>query len=156
MNEKKSFHCRKATLDDLQAIVNLLIEDELGKTREQPSGELDRCYIDAFHKIDRDPNQFLMLAILDNRIVGTCHLTMMPSLTFRGSSRMQIEAVRIAKEHRGHNIGTWMMNAAIEYGKANGASLLQLTTDKKRQRAKRFYERLGFIASHEGMKLHLI
>jgi len=151
-----NFHYRKATLDDIQAIVDLLLEDELGKTREQHIGELDLCYIDAFQKIDTDPNQFLMLVVMGNKIVGTCHLTIMPSLTFKGSTRMQIEAVRIAKEYRGHNIGTWMMNAAIEYGKANGASIIQLTTNKKRHRAKQFYEGLGFIASHEGMKLHLI
>lgn len=154
MNTK--FHYRKATIDDLQAIVDLLIEDELGKTREQLTGELDLSYIDAFQKIDADPNQFLMLTTMDDQIVGTCHLTIMHSLTFRGSTRMHIEAVRIAKKYRGHNIGTWIMNAAIEYGKANGASLIQLTTNKKRPRAKQFYKRLGFIASHEGMKLHLI
>lgn len=151
-----SFHYRKATFADLKTIVDLLLEDELGKLREQPAEELDTCYIEAFQKIDADPNQFLMLAMMGDKIVGTCHLTMMPSLTFKGSTRMQIEAVRITKNHRGHSIGTWMINAAINYGKANGASLIQLTTNKKRHRAKQFYERLGFIASHEGMKLHLI
>ncbi len=149
-----SLYFRKAVVNDLQAIINLLIEDDLGKTREQHTGGLDQCYIDAFHKIDADPNQFLMLAIMDDKIVGTCHLTIMPSLTFRGSTRMQIEAVRVSKEHRGHRIGTQMLGAAIEYGKANGVSLLQLTTNKKRARAKEFYERLGFVASHEGMKLY--
>jgi N-acetylglutamate synthase-like GNAT family acetyltransferase len=151
-----SFYCRKATLDDLQAIINLLTEDELGKTREQLSKEVEVCYIDAFRKIDADPNQFLMIAIMDNKIVGTCHLSIMPSLTFKGRTRMQIEAVRIAKEHRGQTLGKQMINAAIEYGKTKGASLIQLATNKKRHRAKQFYEQLGFTASHEGMKLHLL
>lgn len=146
---------RKATINDLQRIVELLIEDELGKLREKQCEEVDRCYIEAFQKINADPNQFLMLATMSDIIVGTCHLTIMPSLTFRGATRMQIEAVRVAKEYRGNNIGTRMINAAIEYGKANGALSIQLTTNKRRQRAKKFYERLGFIASHEGMKLYL-
>jgi ribosomal protein S18 acetylase RimI-like enzyme len=79
----------------------------------------------------------------------------MPSLTFTGQTRMQIEAVRVSEQFRGQKIGEWMMNAAINYGKSKGASIIQLTTNKKRLRAKKFYEKLGFEASHEGMKLYL-
>ena len=144
---------RKATLNDLNAILNLLLEDELGKTRE--STELDQRYMDAFYKIDTDPNQYLMLVENGSEIVGMCHLTIMPSLTFRGSTRMQIEAVRVAEKYRGQKIGEWAMKSAVLYGKSKGASIVQLTTNKKRPSAKSFYEKLGFEASHEGMKLYL-
>jgi ribosomal protein S18 acetylase RimI-like enzyme len=96
-----------------------------------------------------------MVVLLGTEIVSTCHLTIMPSLSFMGKSRMQIEGVRVATKLRGHKIGEWMLNAAIEYGKLRGATIIQLMTNKKRVRAIRFYEKLGFIASHEGMKLYL-
>ncbi|MDN3030507.1 MAG: GNAT family N-acetyltransferase [Candidatus Tisiphia sp.] len=145
---------RKARIADLTVIIKLLSEDELGQTREQFSEKLDQAYIDAFHRIDNDPNQYLMIMEMDKEIVGTCHLTIMPSLTFIGSTRMQIEAVRVAKDYRGQHLGEWMMNSAMKYGKSKGVSIVQLTTNKKRPRAKQFYEKLGFEATHEGMKLY--
>ncbi|WP_341751947.1 MULTISPECIES: GNAT family N-acetyltransferase [unclassified Candidatus Tisiphia] len=145
---------RKATIADLRTIVNLLLEDELGQTREQFSAELDQAYIDAFYKIDSDPHQYLMIVEMNKEIVGTCHLTIMPSLTFIGSTRMQIEAVRISEKYRGKHFGEWMMSIAMKYGKSKGVSIVQLTTNKKRPRAKQFYEKLGFEATHEGMKLY--
>jgi len=146
---------RKATINDLNTIIDLLLEDELGRTRESKKPKLDQHYIDAFHMIDVDRNQYLMVVESSSEIVATCHLTIMPSLTFIGSIRMQIEAVRVAEKYRGHKIGEWMMNAAIAYGKSKGVMIVQLTTNKKRPRAKNFYERIGFEASHEGMKLYL-
>ena len=142
---------RRATRDDIETIVHLLLEDELGQSRES---YLDmQPYIKAFEQIDADPGQFLMIVLLDDEIVGTCHLTIMPSMTNKGSIRMQIEAVRIADKHRGNKIGEWMINEAIAYGRDKGASLIQLMTNKKRDKAKKFYEKLGFLATHEGMKL---
>lgn len=88
----------------------------------------------------------------EQQIVATCHLTIMSSLTFIGSTRMQIEAVRVSSLYRGQHIGEWMMNAAFAWAKANNAAIIQLTTNKQRPRAKQFYERLGFVATHEGMK----
>ena len=146
---------RKATIHDLQAIVHLLMEDKLGKTREHLNGILDQRYLDAFHRIDADPNQYLMVVCRLDGIIGTCHLTIMPSLTYTGSTRMQIEAVRISEKHRGQKIGEWMMNAAMEFAKSHHVSMIQLATNKHRSRAKQFYERLGFKATHEGMKLHI-
>lgn len=146
---------RKATISDVKTIVMLLAEDELGQTREQLDVNSFEHYINTFHKIDSDYNQYLMVVLMDEKVVGTCHLHIMPSLTFMGSIRMQIEAVRVASEYRNRKIGEWMINSAIEYGKVNGVSIVQLTTNKKRLRAKQFYERLGFDASHEGMKLFL-
>lgn len=151
----KNLTYRKTTINDLNAIVCLLLEDDLGKTREQLQTKLDQCYIDAFHRIDADPNQYLMVVEMAGKIVGTCHLTIMPSLTFMGATRMQIEAVRVAEKYRGQKIGEWMMNATIAYGKSKSASIIQLTTNKKRPRAKQFYENYGFEASHEGMKIFL-
>ena len=145
--------CRKAKLQDLPRIIELLFEDELGQTREYKSKELDKRYIDAFHKITDDSNQYLMVVENDREIIATCHLTIMPSLTFIGSTRMQIEAVRVAEKYRGQKIGSWMFNQANLYAKECGVSIIQLTTNKKRTFAKQFYEKLGFEASHEGMKL---
>ena len=151
----KNLSHRRATINNVGTIVNLLLEDELGKTRESTNIVLDQRYITAFHKIDIDQNQYLMIVENGEEIVGTCHLTIMPSLTFSGKTRMQIEAVRILEKYRGHKIGEWMMQASISYGKAKGASIVQLTTNKKRIKARKFYECFGFEASHEGMKLYL-
>ena len=145
---------RRATIDDLGTIVNLLIEDELGSLREKTSDKLDQRYIDAFAFIDSDPNQYLMVVEENNQVIATCHLTIMPSLTFTGQTRMQIEAVRVSEKLRGHKIGEWMINQAIEYAKSRNASIIQLTTNIKRPRAKIFYERLGFESTHVGMKLY--
>ncbi len=146
---------RKARIADLPRLVELLLEDELGSTRESKSSELDKNYIKAFHKIDSDPNQYLMVIENGDEIIGTCHLTLMPSLTFIGSIRMQIEAVRVTGKYRGRKIGSWMFDQAISYAKAMDVSIIQLTTNKKRPQAKHFYEKLGFEPSHEGMKLYL-
>lgn len=146
---------RKATVGDLRSILDLYVQDELGVSREQLSPELNSRYIDAFHLIDKDPNQFLMVVTLNAEIVGTCHLTIMPSLTLIGSTRMQIEAVRVAAKYRGQKIGEWMLHTAIQYAKSRDASIIQLTTNKSRPRAKKFYESIGFEATHEGMKLYL-
>ncbi|NRB11534.1 MAG: GNAT family N-acetyltransferase [Rickettsiaceae bacterium] len=151
----QNFTHRKAVLGDLEMIIQLLIDDELGKTRETTTKQSDQRYIDAFNKIIADPNQYLMVVEQNKEIVGTCHLTIMPSVTFIGSTRMQIEAVRVSSKFRSQNIGTWMINAAIEYGRSQGATIIQLTTNKKRLAAKKFYEDLDFKATHEGMKLYL-
>ncbi len=146
---------RKAEMSDLAQIISLLAEDELGKDRETQSISLDQRYIDAFNLINQDPNQYLMVALKDNQIIATCHLTLMPSLTFIGSTRMQIEAVRVSEKLRGQKIGEWIINKAIEYAKSQGVKIIQLTTNIQRPRAKTFYEKLGFEATHVGMKLYL-
>ena len=146
---------KKAKIEDLGDIVFLLRQDSLGKNRESLSENLDERYIKAFHEINQDPNQYLMVAEINKAIIGTCHLTLMPSLTFSGSKRMQIEAVRVHHDMRGKNIGEQMIKHAIEYGKSQGASIFQLNTNKHRADALCFYEGLGFKATHEGMKLYL-
>lgn len=145
---------RKATISDLARIIQLLSEDELGQNRESFSPKIHENYVQAFHKIDQDPNQYLMVAEKGQEIVGTCHLTLMPSLTFMGSQRMQIEAVRVDKLYRNQKIGNWMMNQALLYARENNVSIVQLSTNKIRDKAKKFYESLGFISTHEGMKIY--
>ena len=146
---------RRANVEDLVDIVALLINDELGKNRERLTPELDSRYLDAFNRINNDQNQYLMVVELDNITIGTCHATSIPSLTFTGSTRLQIEAVRINKDYRGRGIGEAMISEVIRHGKNSGASIIQLTTNKQRPDALLFYEKLGFEASHEGMKLYL-
>lgn len=147
---------RKATHNDLPAIVNLLIEDEFGQIREKIGDVIDQRYINAFQHINADSNQYLMVVVnKEQQIIATCHLTIMPSLTFIGSTRMQIEAVRVSSHYRSQKIGEWMMNTALDWAKENHVSIIQLTTNKKRPQAKQFYERLGFTATHEGMKLFI-
>lgn len=147
---------RKATLHDLPAIIAILADDELGNAREQLDTTIDPRYLTAFELINKDPNQFLMVVTNKSLVViGTCHLTLMPSLTFTGSTRLQIEAVRIAASCRGQKIGEWMIKEAIALGKTHGATIIQLTTNIKRPKAKSFYEKLGFESTHVGMKLYL-
>jgi len=146
---------RKAKINDLKVIVELLVDDKLGQTREQYSNDIDKAYVDAFYKINSDPNQYLMVLEHNEKIIGTCHLTLMPSLTFTGSTRMQIEAVRIHADVREQKYGQRMVELAMDWGKKHNAKIFQLTTNKERPDALRFYKKLGFKATHEGMKLYL-
>ena len=146
---------RKATKNDLRTLIDLLLEDALGQIRESNKPELDQRYVDAFNNIDIDFNHYLMVVENGKEIVGTCHLTIMPSLSFIGQTRMQIEAVRVTRKYRGQKIGEWMIQQAMTYGKSKGVSIIQLNANKQRTLAKNFYEKLGFVASHEGMKIYL-
>lgn len=140
---------RRATAADLDAIVALLADDMLGATREKPG---DPVYAAAFAAIEADPNQFLAVVEEAGRIVGCLQLSFIPGLSRRGMWRGQIESVRIAASQRGAGLGRRMFEWAIETCRARGCGLVQLTTDKARPDARRFYESLGFTASHEGMK----
>lgn len=146
---------REARADDLAAMVALLADDPLGATREDASDPLAPAYDDAFRAIDADPNQALLVADDGTTVVGLLQLTFIPSLTYRGSWRAQIEGVRIARSMRSSGLGRRLVTHAVELAEARGCRLVQLTTDRKRPRALAFYESLGFVASHEGLKLHL-
>jgi ribosomal protein S18 acetylase RimI-like enzyme len=146
---------RRARRDDLPTLVALYADDPLGATRERSVSPLPEEYLDAFAEIDRDPNQFLAVFEEGDEIVGTLQLTLLPSLTRLGAKRAQIESVRVARSARGRGLGRRMVEWAIREARRQGATLLQLTTDKTRTEAQRFYEGLGFVASHEGMKLAL-
>ena len=146
---------RDATLADLPAIVALLADDTLGEKREDASLPLDRRYVAAFAAIEADPNQRLIVADLDNRVVGCLQLTFIPGIAFKGGWRGLIEAVRIAGELRGQGIGERLVAHAVEACRARGCRMAQLTSHKSRDRAHTFYERLGWTRSHEGFKLAL-
>jgi GNAT superfamily N-acetyltransferase len=146
---------RRATSGDLPAIVALLADDELGRQREEATDPLPAAYADAFGQIDADPRQLLAVAEQDGRLVGTLQLTFIPYLSHRGGERALIEAVRIAGDARGEGLGRTMLEWAIDQARRRGCRMVQLTTDKRRGDARRFYESLGFTATHEGMKLPL-
>lgn len=146
---------RRATTEDLPEIVALLAADQLGATREDASLPLADDYTRAFTAISDDPNQCLAVGAKDGAIIATLHLTFIPGLSRRGSWRGQIEAVRVAEAYRGASIGEAFFDWAIEQCRARGCSLVQLTTDKSRDDAHRFYARRGFQPSHVGYKLKL-
>ena len=146
---------RRALASDVRAIVALLVDDPLGKLREDVAGGLHPAYPAAFDAIDRDPNQILAVADRDGEVIGCLQLTFIPGLSRRGMWRGQIEAVRVAAAARGTGVGREMMAWAIDRCRERGCGLVQLTTDKRRSDAHRFYESLGFQATHEGMKLAL-
>jgi GNAT superfamily N-acetyltransferase len=151
---------RRAAEPDVPAIVGLLAADQLGATRDGVRTPEDlAAYQRAFRAIDADPAHLLVVgeAVLQNpeRVIATMQLSFLPGLARRGALRAQIEAVRVHDGHRGGGLGTAMFAWAIEEARRRGCALVQLTTDKSRPSAHRFYERLGFVASHEGMKLRL-
>ena len=146
---------RRATKSDLEAIVAMLADDELGSRRENVSMPIDQHYLDAFASINSDPNQFLAIAESENKIAGCLQLTFIPGLSRLGMLRGQIESVRISADQRGKGIGRVMFDWAIGECRDRGCGLIQLTTDKSRAEAGRFYESLGFTASHDGMKMQL-
>jgi GNAT superfamily N-acetyltransferase len=172
---------RPATATDLPAILALLADDDIARDRgtyptaltptatptsrttqrttestTEPTGEpITRGLLAAFAAIDADPRNELVVADEAGAVVGTCQLTFIPGLSRGGAERMTIEAVRIRPDRRGAGIGRRMVAYALHRAKERGCALAQLTTDKRRSDAHRFYESLGFVASHEGMKLTL-
>ncbi|WP_289063536.1 GNAT family N-acetyltransferase [uncultured Zobellia sp.] len=147
---------RKATGSDLPAIVQLLANDKLGKLREDYKVPLPQKYYDAFNAINGDKNQELMVFVNETeQVIGTMQLSFIPYLTYQGGVRAQIEAVRVHEDYRSKGIGRQLFKWAIQRAGEKGAHVVQLTTDKKRPDALKFYQNLGFTASHEGMKFHL-
>ncbi|GHA63380.1 GNAT family acetyltransferase [Streptomyces tendae] len=144
---------RPATAEDVPAVVAMLADDPLGAQRESPD-DLGP-YLAAFERITTDPNQHLVVAVRDGRVVGTLQLTIVPGLSRRGATRSIIEGVRIHGDERGSGLGTQLIEWAIDESRRQDCSLVQLTSDKTRTDAHRFYERLGFTASHTGFKLQL-
>jgi ribosomal protein S18 acetylase RimI-like enzyme len=144
---------RRATSDDVPAIVALLADDALGRARE--SAVDHERYEAAFDAIDSDPHQLLTVGELAGAVVATMQLTFIPGLSRRGAWRAQIEGVRVASTARGRQLGEQLVRWAVEQARARGCALLQLTSDNRRPDAHRFYQRLGFVASHTGFKLDL-
>ncbi|MFK4099581.1 GNAT family N-acetyltransferase [Streptomyces sp. NPDC019531] len=144
---------RPATTDDVSAIVAMLADDPLGAQRESPDDLAP--YLTALERLSSDPNQHLVVATREDRVVGTLQLTVIPGLSRRGATRSIIEGVRIHADERGSGLGTRLIEWAIEESRRQNCQLVQLTSDNTRTDAHRFYERLGFMASHVGFKLSL-
>jgi GNAT superfamily N-acetyltransferase len=147
---------REAVEDDVPTLVRLLAADQLGATRDGVSGDDDlQPYLEAFRAIDADDSHLLLSAEADGEVVATMQLSFLPGLARRGALRAQIEAVRVREDYRDRGLGAAVFDWAISESRRRGCALVQLTTDRTRADAHRFYERLGFVASHEGLKLHL-
>ena len=146
---------RRAERPDVPAIVRLLADDVLGATRELVGEPLAAVYWDAFDAMSRQPGNEYLVAELDGEIVGCLQLTIIAGISRAGLTRAQLEGVRVSAAHRGHKIGEQLVRAAVERAREHGCRLVQLTTDRSRVDAQRFYDRLGFVASHVGMKLTL-
>jgi len=146
---------RPAGPADLPHLIALLADDALGRAREDPADPPALAYRDAFAAIARDPNQLLVVAERSGAVVGCLQLSFLPGLSHRGAWRGQIESVRIAASERGAGLGRHMLDWAIAECRRRGCRIVQLTSDKTRADAIRFYESLGFKPSHEGLKLAL-
>ena len=152
MNDLK---VRKMQKDDLGVIVNLLADDDLGQLREDMAKFVHADYIRAFEHIDSDANQYAAVFEINGEIIGCLQITFIPGLSRRGSLRGQIEGVRVSRDFRGRGYGARMITWAIKKCRDRGCRMVQLTSDKKRENAIQFYEKLGFVRSHEGFKLIL-
>ncbi len=146
---------RRATAADLPDIVRLMADDVLGQARERLESPLPQPYLDAFAEMDADPRHELIVVERDRRVIATMHLIELVSLTKVATRRMEVEAVRVQADLRGQRIGERMMRWAIERTREKGCGTLQLTSDARRTEAHAFYARLGFKASHVGMKLSI-
>lgn len=145
---------RHARREDIPAIVAMLFEDAIGDDTP-PTEPLSPAYDAAFGAIDADPRNLLLVAEVDGDVAGTCQVTFIPYLTHGASERALVEAVRVAAPHRSRGVGARMMEWVIDESRRRGCGMVQLTTNRRRVRARGFYERLGFVASHHGMKLRL-
>ncbi|MFJ5864073.1 GNAT family N-acetyltransferase [Streptomyces parvus] len=144
---------RPAIPDDLPAVVAMLADDPLGAQRESPDDLTP--YQVAFQRLADDANQHVVVAVRGERVVGTLQLTIIPGLSRRGATRSIIEGVRIHGDERGSGLGTQLIQWAVDESRRQNCQLVQLTSDITREDAHRFYERLGFTASHVGFKLAL-
>ena len=146
---------RLARRADLPSIVRLLADDELGSQRERYEDPLPDSYYSAFEQLNSDPNHELMVAERNGEVIGTLHLIFLPSVSYQGGLRAQVESVRVDKRFQSQGIGSEMMKWSMERARQRGAHIVQLTTHKTRLDAHRFYERLGFKGTHVGMKIRL-
>ncbi|MFD5079677.1 GNAT family N-acetyltransferase [Streptomyces sp. NPDC058371] len=144
---------RRAGADDVPAVVAMLADDPLGAERESPDDLTP--YLAALERLNADPNQHLMVAVREGHVIGTLQLTVIPGLSRKGATRSTIEGVRVHADERGSGLGSLLIEWAVDESRRQGCQLVQLTSDATRTDAHRFYERLGFTASHVGFKLPL-
>lgn len=153
MNSQPTF--RLATRDDVDALVAMLADDDLGRQRERYVQPLPQAYLDAWSQFEHDPNNEILVAEIDGQLAGMLQFTLIPSLSFQGRPRALVESVRVRADVRGQGIGGQLMRFAIDRARQKGCHVMQLTTHNSRHDAHRFYARLGFQATHQGMKLGL-
>jgi ribosomal protein S18 acetylase RimI-like enzyme len=151
---KDELKIKEATIDDLQEIVFMLSDDELGSTREKYEIPLHSSYLSAFNKINNSKDAALLVGLINGDLVAVAQINLLHYLTFQGGSRAQIEGVRVKRAYQGKGIGRKLFEHMIEYAKAKGCHMVQLTTNNQRDDAQKFYESLGFSATHQGMKLY--
>ncbi|NKB50624.1 MAG: GNAT family N-acetyltransferase [Rhizobiaceae bacterium] len=151
----QSLQFRRARRADLEAIVAMFADDELGRLREDASLPLNEKYTTAFAAIDQDENQYMLVVERQGELLGYLQITFIPYLSRLGSMRGQVESVRVNSSLRGQGIGTELMKQAIQICRDRGCFLVQLTTDAKREKTQKFYQDLGFETTHHGMKLML-
>ncbi len=151
----EELHFREAREADLPQLIKMLADDQLGASREDYSGELNPRYLAAFEEIDADPNNQLVVVEWQGDLAGMLQLTFIPYLSHTGAWRCLIEAVRVRLPLRGRGFGSQMFAWAIEQARLRECAIVQLTSNKKRSDAIRFYRSLGFVDSHEGFKLYL-
>lgn len=147
--------CRIANKNDVHSIVRLLADDELGSQRERFEEPLPAAYYEAFNAMESQVGNQIILAVENQKVIGCLQLTIIPGLARLGMKRAQIEGVRVDRNYRGKKVGEQLFKKAISIAASENCGMVQLTTDKQRSDAYRFYEKLGFSASHEGMKLIL-
>lgn len=149
---------RDARREEVAAVVALLADDALGQTREAfaAAAPVDTAYLSAFDAIERDPNNRLIVAELEGEVAGCMQLTTIPHLTFKGGTRLQIEGVRVKETFRSRKVGAAMIDWAIAVARARNCHLIQLTCNRERVDARRFYEGRGFEPTHVGYKLYLV
>ena len=145
---------RKAVAADLPFIIGLYVEDAVIKTDDDPASAMDQPYLDALAAIDADPNQMLAVAELDGERVGTIQITFIPGLNRRAMWKGLLEGVHISAAHRNKGLGAELIDWALAQCKSRGCGMAQLTSNKQRLDAHRFYERLGWKKSHEGFKYY--
>jgi GNAT superfamily N-acetyltransferase len=146
---------RRAVPQDLDAIIDLILHDSLSENPPDEQTGATPAQIEAFNTIAAHPDNEVVVATLDGEVIATLQLTFIPGLSSQGAWRAQVEAVRVREDLRSQGIGARLMEWVIERARDRGCRLVQLTTNRARLDARRFYERLGFVASHTGMKLHL-
>ena len=146
---------RRAVRADIPDIVRMLADDELGSHRERYETPLPESYYKAFEEIERDPHHELIVAEQNGEVIGTLQLMFLPSISYQGGLRSQVESVRVDNRYQNKGLGGQMMKYAIERARLRGAHIMQLTSHQSRKDAHRFYERLEFKLTHIGMKLNL-
>lgn len=155
MTVRASVIVRPAARSDVPAIVRLLADDGLGAQREIVADPVAAVYLQAFDEISEQAGNDLIVAVIDDQVIGCLQLTIIAGLSRRGVRRAQIDSVRVSSNHRGERVGEQLMLEALTRARAAGCGLVQLTSDVSRLDARRFYERLGFKATHIGMKMSL-